>query len=220
MFQLRKKTGVASNEGGNKTHESVKAQRETLKYLKKKDLKPQFSKSLTNIEQKKSMSKWLLLPYSPMKQRSQSNSSNSPTVSSCNIYQKLRKKTKVTSNEGGRKLNESVKAPWDTLKYLKKKGLKPKLSKSMTNLDQKKSLSKPYSPLKQKSQSNCNISQSLQALCVRGNDSPLSSPMSSHGLTFLGNIYTVTMGEQYKQPARSFLTKKKSVSLPCIPQEA
>ena len=190
--------------------------------MKKKDLKPQSSKSQTNLDQKKSQSKWLLLPYYPLKPRSQSNSSNSSSVLSCNISQKLRKKTGVTSTEGGIKLNESVKAPWETLKYLKKEGLKPQLSKSMTNLDQKKSLSKPYSPLKQRSQSNCNISQSLQALCVRGNDSPLSSPISPHGLTFLGDIYTVTMGEQYKQPARSktFLTKKKSVSLPCIPQEA
>ena len=147
---------------------------------------------------------------------------------------KLRKTKLFTSYEGARKQNEAVKAPRETLKYMKKKALKPQLSKSLTNLDKQKSLSKwllnPYSPLKQKSQSNssnspsgssCNISQSLQALCVCGNDSPLTSPMSPHGLTFLGDIYTVTMGEQHKQTGstKTFLTKTKSVSLPCISQE-
>ena len=147
---------------------------------------------------------------------------------------RLVKKTSVSSKEDSTKQNERVKAPRET-KYIKKNALKVQLSKSLTNLDKHKSLSKwhlfPYSPLKQRSQSNCsnspsgsgcNISQSLQALCVCGNDSPLSSPMSPHGLTFLGDIYTVTKEEQYKKPASSktFLTKKKSVSLPCIPQEA
>ena len=68
---------------------------------------------------------------------------------------------------------------------------------------------------------SCNISRSLQALCICGGQTPLSSPLSPHGLTFLGDIYTVPREERNNQSTcpKAFLSKKKSKSLPCIPQE-
>ena len=68
---------------------------------------------------------------------------------------------------------------------------------------------------------SCNISRSLQALCMCGGQTPLRSPLSPHGLTFLGDIYTDSREERNNRSScpKAFLSKKKSKFLPCIPQE-
>ena len=150
----------------------------------------------------------------------------------------LKKTNEVLSNEEDQEMFERVRATPPTLEFHRKQSLRSQLSKSLTNLDNKQSCPKwfqfTYSPLNQKSKSNtsilipkspsgssCNISRSLQALCVCGNDSPLSSPISPQGLTFIGDIYTVAMGEDPKQPSTSkaFLTKMKSFSMPAMHSE-
>ena len=107
----------------------------------------------------------------------------------------LKKTNEVLSNEEDQEMFERVRATPPTLEFHRKQSLRSQLSKSLTNLDNKQSCPKwfqfTYSPLNQKSKSNtsilipksvsgssCNISRSLQALCVCGNDSPLSSPIS------------------------------------------